>query len=76
MTPKNWLELIAGSFATGALGWLATHASTTPPSNAAQWEALGFGVLIGGLIGVRQLFTPKPGGLDAAKAKTDAAVVQ
>jgi len=61
MTLKNWLTVAAQAFATGALGWLATHATVSVPATSSQWEALGIGLLIGGLGGLYHLYQPSPG---------------
>jgi hypothetical protein len=69
MRLKNWATLSLQAFGTGALGWLATHATVCPPSNQAQWEALAFGMFIGGAGGLYHLWQPMPGGGDEAAAK-------
>jgi hypothetical protein len=60
MTWKNLVSVVGGAFLTGAMGVASTHLADGHPSTAGQWEALGIGCLVGGVVALVHLFQPSP----------------
>lgn len=55
MNSKNWISVVASSFAGGSLGWLDAHVQAMPTTGH-QLAAVAAGAAVAGLIAVAHLF--------------------
>lgn len=66
MNVKNILTTAGSAFASGAMGFVATHMSGGVPTNMQAAGAFLGAAALGGLVAVLHLYTPVPGSPAAA----------